>query len=72
VVTAGGRVLGVTALGGTLDEARTRAYAGVAAISWPGAQVRTDIARLAVEPDGDVPEAARAARAPRAGAGIAR
>jgi phosphoribosylamine--glycine ligase len=72
VVTAGGRVLGVTALGGTLDEARTRAYAGVAAISWPGAQVRTDMARLAVEPDGDVPEAARAARAPRAGAGIAR
>jgi len=47
VVTAGGRVLGVTALGATLDEARERAYAGVAAISWPGMQYRTDIARAA-------------------------
>ena len=44
VVTAGGRVLGVTALGGTLAEARTRAYAGVDAITWPGMQHRTDIA----------------------------
>ena len=44
VVTAGGRVLGVTALGGTLDEARLRAYAGVAAIEWPGMHHRTDIA----------------------------
>jgi phosphoribosylamine--glycine ligase len=65
VVTAGGRVLGVTALGGTLDEARTRAYAGVAAISWPGVQARTDIARLAVDPNADgapdVPAAARTA-----------
>jgi phosphoribosylamine--glycine ligase len=61
VVTAGGRVLGVTALGATLDEARTRAYAGVAAISWPGAQARTDIARLAVDRDGaGAPEASRA------------
>ena len=47
VVTAGGRVLGVTALGGTLEEARARAYAGVAAIAWPGMQHRTDIAREA-------------------------
>ena len=38
VVTSGGRVLGVTALGGTLAEARSRAYAAVAAISWPGVQ----------------------------------
>ena len=37
--TAGGRVLGVTALGATLDEARDRAYAGVAAIAWPGMQL---------------------------------
>jgi len=44
LVTAGGRVLGVTALGATLDEARAAAYGGVAAISWPGAQFRSDIA----------------------------
>ena len=47
MVTAGGRVLGVTGLGATLDEARARAYRGVAAISWPGAHVRTDIAAAA-------------------------
>ena len=51
VITSGGRVLGVTALGGTLAEARARAYAGVAAIDWPGMQHRTDIARdAAAEP----------------------
>jgi phosphoribosylamine--glycine ligase len=44
LVTSGGRVLGVTALGATLAEARSRAYAGVADISWPGARHRTDIA----------------------------
>ena len=44
VQTAGGRVLGVTALGGSLDDARRRAYRGVSAISWPGMQARTDIA----------------------------
>ena len=48
VVTSGGRVLGVTALGTTLEEARSRAYAGVARIDWPGMQYRTDIARAAV------------------------
>ena len=47
VVTAGGRVLGVTALGGTLDEARSRAYAGVAAVGWPGMHYRSDIALAA-------------------------
>ncbi|HEX7444550.1 MAG TPA: phosphoribosylglycinamide synthetase C domain-containing protein, partial [Acidimicrobiales bacterium] len=44
VVTSGGRVLGVTGLGPTLEEARARAYAGVAAIDWPGEHHRTDIA----------------------------
>jgi phosphoribosylamine--glycine ligase len=44
VLTAGGRVLGVTALGDTLAEARSRAYRGVSAISWPGAHARSDIA----------------------------
>lgn len=49
VVTAGGRVLAVVALGEDLAEARTRAYEGVAAIFWPGAQYRSDIALAAVE-----------------------
>ena len=44
LVTAGGRVLAVTAVGADLADARTRAYAGVAAVSFPGAQWRTDIA----------------------------
>jgi phosphoribosylamine--glycine ligase len=47
VVTSGGRVLGVTALGTTLEEARTRACAGVATIEWPGMHHRTDIALAA-------------------------
>ncbi len=47
VVTAGGRVLGVTGLGASIAEARSRAYRGVEAISWPGAQARTDIAQEA-------------------------
>lgn len=45
LVTAGGRVLAVTALAPTLAGARTRAYAAVDHISFPGMQVRTDIAR---------------------------
>ena len=44
LVTAGGRVLGMTAIGTTMAEARTRAYAGVSAIHFKGAQWRTDIA----------------------------
>ncbi len=44
VVTAGGRVLGVTGLGDTVDDARALAYRGVSRISWPGMHYRTDIA----------------------------
>ncbi len=44
LVTAGGRVLAVTATGSTLAQARERAYAGVALISIDGAHHRTDIA----------------------------
>jgi phosphoribosylamine--glycine ligase len=44
LVTAGGRVLAVTAVGDTVAEARARAYDGVARISFPGAQWRRDIA----------------------------
>ena len=47
VVTAGGRVLGVTGLGASIEEARARAYRGVSAIGWPGMHARTDIAREA-------------------------
>jgi phosphoribosylamine---glycine ligase len=44
LVTAGGRVLDVTATGATIAEARERAYAAVDHIRWPGRQHRTDIA----------------------------
>ncbi len=47
VVTAGGRVLGVTGQGPTIAEARARAYAGASAVSWPGMQARSDIAAAA-------------------------
>jgi phosphoribosylamine--glycine ligase len=44
LVTAGGRVLAVTALAATLAEARARAYAAVGHLSWPGMVRRSDIA----------------------------
>ncbi len=47
LVTAGGRVLAVTAVGSDLAEARAHAYAGVSAITFDGAQFRTDIAAKA-------------------------
>ena len=43
--TAGGRVLGVTALGATLDAALETAYAGVSQIQFAGAHYRHDIGR---------------------------
>jgi phosphoribosylamine--glycine ligase len=49
VVTAGGRVLNVTALGSTPGEARERAYAAADAIDFDGKQLRRDIAARAVE-----------------------
>jgi len=47
LVTAGGRVLAVTAVGSSLADARAKAYEGVSSISFPGAQHRTDIAATA-------------------------
>ena len=44
VVTAGGRVLGVTALAGDLSSARQRAYDAVENINFEGRQFRRDIA----------------------------
>jgi phosphoribosylamine---glycine ligase len=49
IVTAGGRVLGVTGLGGTPGEARDRAYAGAERIEFDGRQMRSDIAARAVD-----------------------
>ncbi len=49
VMTAGGRVLNVTGLGATADEARERAYEAAHLISFEGKQMRTDIAAKAVE-----------------------
>ena len=53
LVTAGGRVLDVVGQGPDLTRARERAYEGVAKISWPGEQHRTDIATSAIDsPEG--------------------
>ena len=49
VVTAGGRVLNVTALGTTPAEARDRAYDAASRIEFEGMQMRSDIAARAVE-----------------------
>ncbi len=48
VLTNGGRVLCVTALGDDLAEARRRAYAAVDRIHWPGAFHRRDIGHRAL------------------------
>jgi phosphoribosylamine--glycine ligase len=45
VVTSGGRVLGVTAMGADLRAAQQRAYQAVEAIRFDGRQFRTDIAQ---------------------------
>lgn len=47
-VTAGGRVLGVTARGDDVEQARARAYAAVDAIGFRGMQFRRDIAQRAL------------------------
>jgi phosphoribosylamine--glycine ligase len=44
IVTAGGRVLSVTALGGDAADARTAAYAAADRIDFDGKQLRRDIA----------------------------
>ena len=46
LVTNGGRILNVTALGADLADARERAYAAVEKISFAGMRYRTDIAAL--------------------------
>lgn len=49
IVTAGGRVLGVTGRGTTLKEAQTEAYKAVKSISFKGAHYRRDIAYRAFQ-----------------------
>ena len=49
IVTAGGRVLNVTALGGSPAEARERAYDAASRIEFEGMQMRSDIAARAAE-----------------------
>ena len=49
IVTNGGRVLGVVAIGENLEKAREAAYASVQEISFEGAQYRTDIAAKAMK-----------------------
>jgi phosphoribosylamine---glycine ligase len=53
VVTAGGRVLAVTALGDSIATAKLKAYTAVKCIRWPGAWCRKDIADKAMQSTGD-------------------
>jgi phosphoribosylamine--glycine ligase len=48
LLTIGGRVLGVTALGANLDVAVQRAYEAVAKVSFEGMQFRKDIGQKAL------------------------
>ncbi|MEM9784604.1 MAG: phosphoribosylamine--glycine ligase [Pseudomonadota bacterium] len=51
IVSNGGRVLGVTALGADLAEARRRAYRAIELIDWPGGFHRSDIGWRALGAD---------------------
>ncbi len=48
ILTHGGRVLGVTALGDTVEQAIQKAYRAVAKITWDKVHYRTDIGRKAL------------------------
>jgi phosphoribosylamine--glycine ligase len=50
VITSGGRVLGVTALGNSISSAKLQAYRAVKCIRWDGAWCRKDISDRALEP----------------------
>lgn len=49
LITAGGRVLNVVALGDTFEEARNRAYEACKLIKFEGVQYRSDIGRRALQ-----------------------
>ena len=48
IVANGGRVVTVTAVGTDVEQARDRAYAAAADISWPGFHYRRDIGAQAL------------------------
>lgn len=56
IVTSGGRVLGVTALGGSLDKAIANAYRAVQVIKWAGCYYRNDIGAKAARHTGNAPD----------------
>lgn len=49
VLTDGGRVLGVTAVGSSISAAKLQAYTAVQMVRWPGAWCRKDISDKAVD-----------------------
>ena len=53
LVTSGGRILNVSALGPTIAAARERAYAACEKISWEGMRYRSDIALEAAKREAD-------------------
>lgn len=53
IVTAGGRVLGVTAVGKEMSDAISRAYEGVGRIHFKGMQFRKDIGKRSVSQDAE-------------------
>jgi phosphoribosylamine--glycine ligase len=55
LVTAGGRVMAVSALGPSLKAARSAAYHAVSKISFPQMHFRTDIAARAASIEGSTP-----------------
>lgn len=57
VVTAGGRVLGITAWGNSLEEAKNSAYAACDKVCFEGMQLRRDIGAKGIAPGGRRPGA---------------
>jgi phosphoribosylamine--glycine ligase len=53
--TSGGRVLGITALGASIQAAVERAYEACEKITWPGARYRRDIGHRALHEDSNRP-----------------
>jgi phosphoribosylamine--glycine ligase len=51
LVTSGGRVLGITALGDGIEKAIDRVYKALEYVSWEGAHYRHDIGAKALKPD---------------------
>ena len=64
VVTAGGRVLAVSSLGSTIEQARVRAYEACSRLSFEGMRYRTDIAARAARDQGSAGSAPAAGTEP--------